>query len=37
MNILCGLAIGYPDPEFSGNSLRVGRDSLDEHVAFLDK
>jgi nitroreductase len=37
MNILCGLAIGYPDPEFSGNSLRVGRDSLDEHVAFLDE
>jgi nitroreductase len=37
MNILSGLAIGYPDPEFSGNSLRVGRDSLDEHVAFLDE
>ncbi|MDT5220339.1 MAG: hypothetical protein QOF15_2444 [Mycobacterium sp.] len=37
MNILCGLAIGYPDPEFSGNSLRVGRDSLDEHVVFLDE
>jgi nitroreductase len=37
MNILCGLAIGYPDPEFSGNSLRVGRDRIDEHVAFLDQ
>jgi nitroreductase len=37
MNILCGLAIGYPDPEFPGNSLRVGRDSLDQHVVFLDE
>jgi nitroreductase len=37
MNILCGLAIGYPDPEFPGNCLRVGRDSLDKHVVFLDE
>lgn len=37
MRILCGLAVGYPDPDFPGNSLRVGRDSVDEHVLFLDQ
>jgi nitroreductase len=37
MNILCGLAIGYPDPDFPGNSLRVGRESMDKHVVFMDE
>ncbi|SON62573.1 Nitroreductase NfnB [Mycobacterium simulans] len=37
MTILCGLAIGYPDPEFPANSLRIGRDSMDKHVVFLDQ
>jgi nitroreductase len=37
MNILCGLAIGYPDPDFPGNSLRVGRESMDKHVVFMDQ
>ncbi|WP_204807944.1 nitroreductase [Mycobacterium riyadhense] len=37
MTILCGLAIGYPDPDFPANSLRVGRDSMDKHVVFLDE
>lgn len=37
LSILCGLAIGYPDPGFPGNALRVGRESVDEHVRFLDR
>lgn len=37
MRILCGLAVGYPDPDFAANSLRIGRDSLDKHVVFLDE
>jgi nitroreductase len=35
--ILCGLAIGYPDPDFSANSLRIERDALDKHVRFIDE
>ena len=34
--ILCGLAVGYPDPEFPGNRLRVRRDPVADHVRFLD-
>ena len=37
MRILCGLAVGYPDPDFPANSLRIGRDSVDQHVVFLDE
>ncbi|CAM3201931.1 oxidoreductase [Mycobacterium intermedium] len=37
MNILCGLAIGHPDPAFSANSLRIGRDAIDKHATFLDE
>jgi nitroreductase len=37
MYMLCGLSIGYPDPAFPGNSLRVGRDSVDKHVLFLEQ
>jgi nitroreductase len=36
MRILCGLAIGYPDPAFAGNSLRVPRNPLSDNVVFLD-
>lgn len=35
MTIMCGLAIGYPDPDFPANSLRTGRDSMAEHVVFM--
>jgi nitroreductase len=37
MRILCGLAVGYPDPDFPGNSLYVGRESVDKHAVFLDE
>jgi nitroreductase len=36
LTILCGLAVGYADPNFAGNEVRVGRDAVEEHVAFLD-
>ncbi|OBK19001.1 oxidoreductase [Mycobacterium asiaticum] len=37
MRILCGLAVGYPDPAFPGNSIRIGRDPVDAHAVFLDE
>jgi nitroreductase len=37
MRILCGLSIGYPDPDFPGNSLRVPRNPLTENVMFVDE
>ena len=36
MRILCGLAIGYPDPDFPANALRVPRNPLDANVRFVD-
>jgi nitroreductase len=35
--ILCGLAVGYPDPDFPTNTLRVSRDSVEKHVTFLEE
>jgi nitroreductase len=36
MRILCGLAIGYPDPDFPGNALRVPRNPLTDNVVFVE-
>src|SRR5215469_8818369 len=36
LSILCGLAIGYPDPDFAANKLHVGRELIGENVIFLD-
>jgi nitroreductase len=36
MRILCGLAIGYPDAAFPGNSLWVPRNPVASNVVFLD-
>ncbi|AQT82275.1 oxidoreductase [Mycolicibacterium litorale] len=36
MQILCGVAIGYPDPEFAANRLTVPRDPLAHNVVFRD-
>jgi nitroreductase len=33
---LCGLAVGYPDPEFAANQLRIPRNPVDENVVFLE-
>ena len=34
--ILSGLAIGYPDPDFPANNLRIGRNPIEQNVVFLD-
>jgi nitroreductase len=36
LTVLCGLAIGYPDPAFGGNSLAVPRNPVETNVVFLD-
>ena len=36
MRILCGVSIGYPDPEFACNQLTVPRNPLDANVTFID-
>jgi nitroreductase len=36
LKILCGLAIGYPDPDSPANKLRTARNPIDENVVFLD-
>jgi len=36
MRVLCGLAVGYPDPEFPGNALRVPRNPVERNVRFVD-
>jgi nitroreductase len=33
---LCGLAVGYPDPEFPANQTRVPRNPVEQNVVFLD-
>jgi nitroreductase len=35
--ILCGLAVGYPDPDFPANCLHVSREPIDKNVVFLDR
>ena len=37
MRILCGLAIGYPDPAFPGNAIRVPRNPVETNVVFVDQ
>ena len=34
--ILCGLAVGYPDPDFPANKIRTPRNPIDENVVFFD-
>src|SRR6478735_4503823 len=36
LRILCGLAIGYPDPGFPANALNVPRNPLERNVTFLE-
>jgi nitroreductase len=36
LSILCGVAVGYPDPDFAANKLRVGREAIERNVVFLD-
>jgi nitroreductase len=37
MRVLCGLAIGYPDPGFPGNSLWVPRNPTASNVVLVDR
>jgi len=37
MRILCGLAIGYRDPAFPGNAIRVPRNRVEANVVFVDR
>jgi nitroreductase len=36
LSILCGLAVGYPDPNFAGNKLQIARQPFEMNVAFID-
>jgi hypothetical protein len=36
LSILCGLALGYSDPDFAANKLKIGREPVGENVVFLD-
>src|SRR6516162_3503281 len=36
LSILCGVAIGYPDPDFAANKLHVDREPIGKNVVFLD-
>jgi nitroreductase len=36
MRILCGVAIGYSDPDFPANALRVPRNPLERNVTFQE-
>ena len=36
LSILCGLAVGYPDPEFPANKLHIGRQPIGENAVFVD-
>ena len=36
LSILCGLAIGYPDPNLPANKLQIVRNPIDMNVAFIE-
>jgi nitroreductase len=36
LTIICGLAVGYPDPGFPTNKLHIGRDPVAKHVRFIN-
>lgn len=35
--IICGLAVGYCDPDFPANHLHISREAVEKNVSFLDK
>jgi nitroreductase len=35
--ILCGLAVGFPDPDFPANRLRISREPIGKNVVVLDR
>lgn len=36
LRVLCGLAVGYADPDFAANQLRVPRNPVEKNVVFLE-
>ncbi len=34
LSILCGVSIGYPDPDFPANNLHIGRSPIDHNVVI---
>ncbi len=36
LSILCGLAVGYSDPDFPANRLHIGREDIEKCVVLLD-
>jgi len=36
LSILCGLAIGYADPDFPANKVKTSREPTKEYAVFLD-
>jgi nitroreductase len=36
LSILCGLAVGYEDPDFAANRLHVRRNPIEKNIIFLD-
>ena len=37
LTIICGLAVGYLDPDFPTNKLHIGRDPVAKHVRVVDQ
>ena len=35
--IICGLAVGYSDPDFPANHLHISREAVEKNVSFFDK
>ena len=34
LSILCGMSVGYPDPDFRGNKLNIGRAPIENNVVI---
>jgi hypothetical protein len=37
LSMLCALAVGYADPDFAANKLKIGREPIGENAVFLDR
>jgi nitroreductase len=35
--ILCGLAVGYADPDFGANNIHTGREPIEHNVVFVEQ
>ncbi|WP_431310680.1 hypothetical protein [Labrys miyagiensis] len=36
LTILCGLAIGYADPDYPMNKVHVGREPIKDNIVFVE-